>query len=232
MEIPYQIFGSASSEDLDVVFFVAELGSIADNGSAAKIHAARLAVELNASKPVNANLAIVGAGHLTAVYKGSVDELNNALYDTYALHKQVYPLQITEVLPRDVELKIIRCTRTVLSYFSRSEWRASVKKALSGDIGDKMACLRQLDVSRYGEEVNGIPKAQFFKTVAFQMGQTLALMDGCECYTKEAIADRFPELAPYLFREAGADTKDLQRVWDRFVERVSVKLPTMVRRRE
>ncbi len=110
METPYQIFGSASSEDLDLVFFVAELGSIADNSSAAKMHAARLAAELNAKKPVNPNLAMVAAGRLTAVYKGSVDELNNALYHTYALHKQAYPLQITELLPRDVELKIIRCT--------------------------------------------------------------------------------------------------------------------------
>ncbi len=72
-------------------------------------------------------------------------------------------------------------------------------------------------------KVNGIPKAQFFKTIAFQMGQTLALMDGCSVMAKETIGDRFPELVPYLFREADADTQNLQRVWDKFVERVSAR---------
>lgn len=232
MEIPYQLFGSSSSEDLDVVFFVTELGSIAENSSVAKTYAAQLAVEIGSAKVINPNLAIVSQGALVKVYKGTVDELNNALYHTYALHTQMHPLQITQVLPRDVELKIIRCTRTVLSYFSRTEWREMVKKALAGDIRDKFICLQQLNIGLYGEEVNGIPKTQFLKTVAFQMGQTLALMEGVECYTKETISGQYPQLQPYLIRHVDAPVGDLQQFWDMFLQRVAEKEPGMLRRRE
>jgi hypothetical protein len=133
MGITYQIFGSASSEDLDVVFFVKELGSIAENSSTAKELATQLALRLNTKKRINPNLAIVSDGKLTAVYKGTVDELNNALFHTYALHQQEFPIQITVLLPRDLELKIIRCARTMLSYFTKTARRAEVKSALSSE---------------------------------------------------------------------------------------------------
>lgn len=232
METPYQRFGSASSEDLDVLFFVAELGSIAENSSAAKTLAAQLAQETDTHKTINPNLAVMAQGTLVRVYKGTVDELNNALYHTYGLHPQLYPPQITRLLPRDVELKTIRCARTVLSYFTRTAWREPVKKALAGDIRDKIAVLRQLHVGLYGEEVNGIPRVQFLKTVAFQMGQTLALMDGVEWYTKESIAGHYPQLAPYLRRQPGAPTEDLHRFWKLFLSRAEAMEPGMQRRRE
>lgn len=232
MEISYQIFGSASSEDLDVVFFVKSLGSIAENAAQAKQYASQLTDELGQQKTINPNLAIVSEGKLVAVFKGTVDELNNALFHTFDLHKQAYPKQIMQLLPRDVELKIIRCTRTVLSYFTKTVWREPVKHALSGDIREKIVCLEKLGIISYGDEVNGISRMQFMKTVAFQMGQTLALMDGVECYTKESIAQQYPQLTPYLQRNKNADVVPLHEFWREFVKRISELEPVMQRRKE
>jgi len=43
-------------------------------------------------------------------------------------------------------------------------------------------------------------KEALLKTLAFQIGQAIALHEGVELYTKRAIADCFPELRDYLYR--------------------------------
>ena len=57
-----------------------------------------------------------------------------------------------------------------------------------------------------------------YKTFAFQLGQILALRDGVELYTKRDVADYFPDLTPYLYREKGTDFTTLQQYLDQFTE--------------
>ena len=84
-------------------------------------------------KDVNGNLLSVKDGVVNWCYKGTVDECNNSILATYALHKQISANPITAALPRSYALKMIRTVRGLLSYHSRTEKREEVKKALQSD---------------------------------------------------------------------------------------------------
>jgi len=223
----FQVFGSASSQDLDVVFFVGQLGTVQSSSELAKQYASMLSTVYPTSKTINANLATVGSkGHLTAVYKGTTDELNNALMATYHEHFQQYPLQITTSLPRDIELKVLRCARVILSFLSRTSIRTKVKSALRNDLLEKLAVLTQINLSGFQELGKHGGTIEFHKTTAFQLGQTLALAAHKELYTKEAIANYYRELTPYLFRE-GRTADQLQVYLQQFIKLAYQLAPQM-----
>jgi hypothetical protein len=48
------------------------------------------------------------------------------------------------------------------------------------------------------------------KIIAFQTGQTLALINGRELFTKREVADEYPELEPYLYRQKDSDVWNLK----------------------
>lgn len=208
----YQIFGSRSSIDIDVMVFLDELPK-----TIMECHT--LIKELNKSlfdnstshyfksnKTVNANLAILENGVLKEVFKGTVDECNNSLFLTYDLHLQDYPNQIINLVERDVDLKLIRFTRFLLSFISRNEFfRFEIKLALmSGDIRIRLKVLEKFTNIVFLSDAELIQKkltwSDFAKVVAFQLGQTHALLNGKELYTKEDISDCYPTLEPYLMR--------------------------------
>lgn len=62
-----------------------------------------------------------------------------------------------------------------------------IKGALNADIYNKIQVLHQIEyekISDWGKSQNHI---EIKKTLAFQLGQTLALANGIECYTKQQI---------------------------------------------
>lgn len=228
METPvYQLFGSPSSEDIDVVFFVDKIPSIKEASLQSKAFAARLASQLSVAKVVNANLAVLGVGQLINVYKGTTDELNNALYYTYKYHNQIYPLQIEHVLKRDIGLKSLRCARVVLSFLSRTTLRKKVKTALQGDLIQKLRVLSDIQLKDFTELGKHGGLVEFYKTAAFQLGQTLALRDGVELYTKESVACHFPKLTPYLMRKTDYTAHNLQAYLDEFIRFAQAQIPNM-----
>ena len=202
----YQIFGSETSTDLDVCFFVDHLGSIEENKQALKVFNRQI---INAGKPVNSNLAIINNGIVSHCFKGSIDELNNALFYTYHLHRQAHPLMIKQVVKRDIDKKIERCLRAIVARFSRTAIRQQVKAALKQGIREKATLLTQTDMATFqGFGRNG-PKTEVLKTIAFQCGQTMGLFDNKELYTKTTIALTYPALEPYLQRQ-DHHSEDLQ----------------------
>ena len=52
--------------------------------------------------------------------------------------------------------------------------------------------------------------ADIKKVLAFQMGQTLALLNGKELYTKAEIALEYPQVRATLYREENASIDDLK----------------------
>lgn len=79
------IHGSEDSTDLDVLYIVDELPD--------KAECKRFC---SAEPSENRNVATVSDGVITSVYKGTVDELNNALLITYHLDSQTDELLIYE----------------------------------------------------------------------------------------------------------------------------------------
>jgi len=195
----YQIFGSEDSQDLDICFFVDEIGNIENS----KNHLIELinTLVLETDKPINGNLAILKNGLVEQCFKGNNDELNNALLETYSFHHQNYSLQIKNKVYRNVDDKIQRCLRTLISYFTKTALRIESKKALKSNLQAKLMFLEQLDLSEHTDFGKQGELIEIYKSFAFQIGQTHALIKGVELFTKSSISNYLPSLSGYLNRE-------------------------------
>lgn len=173
-------------------------------------------------KDENANIIVIKNGIVTDCYKGTNDEVNNGLVDTYSLHEQEYPLLITKRINRDILMKCLRATRGILSYLTRTEYRPIIKKALNGNWKDRIDCLNQIDFSSidFDSLQKTFNKKDILKVFSFQIGQTLGLLNGIELYTKQDIANYYPLLKEYLYRESDS-TKNLLKMLDIFIDKMN-----------
>ena len=203
-KIEYNIFGSKSSNDYDLAVRVNSIPIIAEPHELCKHYNSHFSKILTGKK-INSNLVVVENGILVNCFKGTVDELNNAILDTYDLHSQDYPCFIKKRLERALELKIVRCLRGFLSMYSRTELRTEIKSALRGNVREQIEVLKKIDL------LNTIPKGKkeslgdIYKMFAFQIGQTFGLMNGKELYTIEQIVEDYPNLEHFLFRTGKYD---------------------------
>ena len=204
MDHPFHIFGSHSSHDYDIVLFVNQLGTIQENYACCDAQVLTFnsffAQKSLPQKKINLNLAILMDGIISKVYKGTPDELNNAVLRTYALHTQYHPLLVRRAVERNWQLKMIRVCRTVLSFYTRTAMWVDVKRALQGNLDAKMEVLEKLNLAEFSTfEKN--ESQDCWKTIAFQLGQGMGLLQGRELYTKEEIASAFPQLEIFLQRQ-------------------------------
>ena len=229
---PFQHFGSMDSQDIDLVFFIDVLPStIVECAEKCVIFSDKYAELFNTNKkvnkPINSNLAIVNNGVLIDVFKGNLDELNNALFLTYYLHPQKYPRAIKRLLIRDLDLKFLRASRSILSLLTKTDQREAIKNALRGTIQLKLSTLETIDLTVLKEDNTKIKLIDVKKMLAFQIGQTLALFYRKEVYSKNDIALIFPELKPYLNREKNTDFNDLQSYLMQFNDALKTIMPNI-----
>lgn len=213
--VKYQVFGSSSSIDLDIVFFVDELKSIDEN----HIKVADLIknTRFETDKKINGNLAIVHEGVIINCFKGTPDELNNSLFETYYLHQQPFESLVTRMVDRNLDLKMERCARTIVSYFTRTHLRIAAKEALRSNLKTKLDFLQTIKFNQFNDFGKHGAPIEIYKSIAFQLGQTLALMDDLEVFTKESIAVAYPTLEDYLMRKQTSTFK-LQEALEYFVK--------------
>lgn len=227
---PYQFFGSEDSKDIDVAFFIAQMPSNIQECAMLNKNYCKALVDLyQYAKPVNGNLAIVANGQLVKVFKGTVDELSNALFYTYTFHQQHFTNKIDTLLARNIDLKFLRCSRTILSYFTKTAYRKEIKNALQQNIDVKYEVLKS---NYFLELLESQIDTDMLKSIAFQLGQTLGLEEGQEFYTKSAIATYYPALQPYLLRTAEADKSSLIHTFLHFVERLEQRRHNMTKKVE
>ena len=209
----FQIFGSRSSKDLDVMVFVDSIPKIDDAHNIIKSLNTEIKSFTKTDKEVNSNLAIIKDGVILKVFKGTEDECNNSLIDTYDLHTQYHENQITSRIIRDVELKKLRTLRVLLSFVTRTKHREDVKRALKSDALLKISVLKNINITNLFTDTDVIKKVNyddFIKVYAFQLGQTLGLIDNVELYTKEDIANKYPNLKSFLDRDITSDIEILE----------------------
>jgi hypothetical protein len=208
---PFQHFGSMDSQDIDLVFFIDTLPStIVECAEKCLAFNAQYAALFEPIKKLNSNLIVVNQGVIKDAFKGNLDELNNSLLLTYHLHPQYYPNAIKRFLERDVDLKFLRASRSILSVLTKTRHRTAVKNALKGAISLKLNTLENIDLTTIDWSNSKMALEDIKKMLAFQIGQTLALFCGQEVYTKNDIALIFPKLKPYLNREKNTGFNDLQ----------------------
>lgn len=225
----FNVFGSASSLDLDLMVYLPVLPPLEEAKRISKEYNEKIEVLFGNQKRANTNLAVLKDGVITEVFKGTVDEVNNSIFLTYDLHSQKHPLMVTRLLPRDKGLKLLRAARIILSFYSRTEHRPMVKKALQGDLKAKLDCLKAMDLSREYAFDKNQSSLDVYKTVAFQFGQVLGLYSDQEFYSKEAIIDAYPELSEYLRREVSplANLENSKEQFLALAERELSNLPSL-----
>lgn len=195
-------FGSQDSLDRDTVYAVDHLPSMQECKA------------LCIDQTENRNLVVIREGVVAACFKGLPDETNNALYHTYQLHEQSVPNLVTQPVVRIAPLKVVRATRVVLSLLAKTEYRAEVKEALTSmNLARRLDVLAKVDFSKIELSPNTL------KSVAFQIAQTNALIDGHELYTKQSIQAYVPEVADLIARRPGS-LKALNELRDALLERV------------
>ena len=228
----FQTFGSQSNADYDVMVFIDKIPSIEDSK--------QLTHKLDdfyymffsdndlPMKKVNSNLAVLNNDVIVQVYKGTSEECNNSCYLTYKNHKQFHPNQISHLVKRDVDLKVMRTARVILSFLSRTDIRMQVKTALQHNFIEKIKLIDTIDLTNFDENNFGknIEWIEYLKVSAFQFGQTIALMDGIELYTKEEIASQYVDLKGMLYRQS-ENLETLEKYKKIFVEKSKKLIPTM-----
>lgn len=190
-----QIYGSGNSVDVDILYVVDKLPET--------IKECKDFCNEYKNENENLNIGVITNGVLSECFKGTTDELNNSIYHTYNLHRQDDRLMIERTVERDVFLKIIRAVRSILSHFSRSQLRTTIKNALKSSWEDRMVALRDIaneDSFDFDSLNNNMTKYDILKLVAFQIGQTKALIDGNELYTKDEVSNKYPQLKSYMER--------------------------------
>lgn len=184
------VHGSADSTDLDVCYV---FDKMPDFNTCRKF--------CTMDKNENRNIICIKDGRVTACFKGIPDEVNNALYKTYHFHEQQDPLLIDHEIERIICIKSVRAVRSILSMFTRSEWRKEMKAALNGGWTERIEMLDKL--SKAEESIFDVLTVDSYKTIAFQLGQTIGLFEKTELYTKQDISKRYPMLDDFLYRRPG-----------------------------
>lgn len=229
-ETEFYLFGSENSQDYDVLVSVDFIPKDIDKAhNLCKYYNYKLNETLLTDKELNCNLAIFKNGEIVEVFKGTVDELNNVLYYTYSNHKQYFPNPIKNPVERDIDEKILRVSRFIITFYSRTSLRPEIKNALRGNIIDKLNVLKKIDFVKMNEFPGKKEKLEdIYKVLAFQFGQTFSLIDGFEpdSYTKNGIIKNYPDLGNFLNRVniTNYDLKILNIYLDRFISLIESKL--------
>ncbi|MFN8575884.1 MAG: hypothetical protein U0354_03425 [Candidatus Sericytochromatia bacterium] len=209
----YYIFGSEDSIDIDVIIPYKEIPNIQE--------CKEICLKYKKEFGFSANIVVIEDGFITNTYKGSVDETNNSVFITFDLHKQkYYPNPIKGLLKRDVELKVKTATRKILSFISRTSYRNYVKRALNNnDFSEKIKALEIINFNKLpiGNEKNEL-SLDTLKGIAFQLSQTLALINGKELYTKKSLVLEYPELEPLIYRKENIPIDILNNYKSLFIE--------------
>jgi len=229
----FYIFGSLSSVDLDVMVIVNQVGDDLQFNKNLTISLEKeIQTITKTNKKININLAQIDSGYISKVYKGTADEVNNSIFETYTLHKQWHPLKIKGLLERNVDLKIVRAVRIILGLISRTQYRKFIKDSLKKDsFIDRVEVLSKIDLTQIQDFAKKDNESDILKKIAFQIGQVLGLLEVKEYYSKEDISNAYINLRPYLMRQS-LDKTLLQQELTRFTDKLKMNHPNMSQKKE
>lgn len=199
IQTPYVIHGSEDSIDIDAFFILEHDFLVSQSQQQLK----ELCEKLSSEYGFNGNLIAVKNGVVSFCYKGTIDEVNNGMLYTYHLHNQKHQLPVIRRVERDLNIKVIRCIRGILSMYSRSDFRPEIKEALRSDtLRLKLNVLKKIDfndVFTTNFSTKGDIK-DILKFFSFQLIQTCALLEGEEIFTKAQVTNYDEDLAILIHR--------------------------------
>lgn len=191
-ERPFYIHGSTDSKDIDKYYLFDDLPSAIDCFNFC-----------NGSKDEDRNPIVIKGDVILKTHKGKRDECNNSLFQTYGLHKQIYPCPVKRNIVRIVPLKFLQFIRKSIGLFSHEKlYETDIKVILKKDVSTKrrLDLFKTLDV----EKCENFDEDKY-KILAFQYILLLGLMKGVEVYTKQDAVKMYPKMKPFLYREKSKD---------------------------
>lgn len=198
---PYYFFGSHNSLDVDVLVDHPETSNEA-------VDAIKLLHP--ATKDWNMSLIGIENGRIvrTMPRRGSPDAVHNSLYYTYNIHaqKQVYELPLQAPVQRHILLAIDGCIRNLLIVTKAPGVKTFYNKIVSpvlnkGDWFERLELLLRLDYDTAYHPDKPARNLGLYKSLAFDVGQTLSLIKGIELYTKDLVIAAHPELMEVISRQ-------------------------------
>jgi hypothetical protein len=193
------IHGSPDSTDRDVVYLFDKLPPHKE------------CVKFCHGNTEDRNMISLRDGVVYECYKGPVDEVNNALFHTIPMHEQSRPMPIARRVRRTIMPKLIGAIRSIFVKLRRTVLREIVLPGISGDFEH---LLRSFEAIRFQHVELDSDTA---KHCAFQLGQTMGLIQGRELYTKGEVGEMYPPLLPLLRRESTASAP-LDEMRERMIE--------------
>ena len=125
---------------------------------------------------------------------------------TYANHMQYHPMVPNRLIARteikSVQNKILRTVRICLQSLSKTSQRHNVKIALRNNVlGESVDLLKRIRFESIDYKTMTLnDRVDGFKTIAFQMGQSMALLKSYELFSKADVATYDPRLTQFLYR--------------------------------
>lgn len=200
------IYGSGDSLDIDVAYIFGEKPSMQE------------CKKFCSDKMENRNIVVIKNGEVIDSFKGTYDEMNNAIFNTFDLHEQILDSNpITKLIERDKAIKSIRTIRGILSQLSRTQYRTDIKRALkSTNFKERLEVLETIKLSNIKDFVKD-SRVETFKFLSFQLGQTMGLLEDREFYTKQDVASYYKDLKTHLYREDSSDIYYLEHMLQMFI---------------
>lgn len=199
----FYIFGSKDSKDYDILVSVDDVPQNVDEAHSVCQYFNNKISKILTDKPLNCNIGVIKDGKIVKLFKGTPDELNNVLFYTYDNHTQYYTNPISSPIERDISLKVVRFFRFIITFFSRTSLRPTIKSALRGNLKERLEALEKIDFLSMREFPGKKENPEdIYKVIAFQIGQVLSLIEGHEpeSYTKYEISKNYPELSNMINR--------------------------------
>jgi hypothetical protein len=194
--IPHLYHGSKDSLDIDIIYIFEKLPT------------AKECYEFcSETKEENRNIITIKNGLVHECFKGTPDALSNQLFMTYDNHKQKFPNPIKFLIERNIPLKNVRGIRQILGIVGkqRNYYRDLVRDSLkSMDFFKRLEVLKEIDfvhVFEFKENEEDADKIYGIKSIAFQLCQTIAQIDGVEIYSKSSVVEFDKTLKPFVYRD-------------------------------
>jgi len=200
IDFPYYFFGSPNSVDIDVMI---------DHPMAKNLHIDKqIVAELKATYPAietwDINLVRIANDQIVYAQKGLADCCHNSLYKTAGFHSQNFEIPLKVPVKRNLPLAVADCVVTLLMATKKKPHKEFYEKEVSPALKSPEWAVRTSVLATVDFDIpfNDVvsENSKYLKSLAFDLGQTISLLNGIEIYTKQEVIENHPTLTDLINR--------------------------------
>lgn len=201
-EYIYNFYGSINSIDTDVVVYLDELPEHVEERK-------NLTISIKNELGVDWNIIIAKVVDdiiVDCTYPKSFPSgLNNAVFLTYNIHKQVHPCLVNRLVKRNIALSVYRTVHKLQTLLTRTHYRTDIRPYIhySIDFSKKIQILKTIDfrtIDKFNQKnMNDI---DIWKVLSFELVQNYALLnDGVYIHDKDSAVNYDKNVYNMIYRK-------------------------------